>query len=108
MPRVGIEQYEVLEEPVAKTSTGTSNVQTFQPSSGRANAVLISVEGTAARVTFGGAVPGVGVAPGVVIPTGTAPLIYAFAFVQTPQLGPKIQFASNVAGSSIMSVVWLK
>lgn len=108
MPRVLSEQYEVVEEPVAKTSSGTGDVKTFQPSSTRATAVLITIEGTAARVTFGGATPGVGTAPGVVIPVGTAPLIYAFAFVQTPQSGPKIQFASNVAGSSVMSVIWLK
>lgn len=108
MPRVGIEQYEVMEEPVSKSSSGTGNVQSFQPSSGRANAVLITVENTAARVTFGGATPGVGAAPGVVIPTGTAPLIYALPFVQTPQSGPKIQFASNVAGTCVMSVIFLK
>jgi hypothetical protein len=108
MPRVGIEQYAVVEEPNSKTSSGTGNVQTFRPTSERATAVLLTVEGIDARVTFGGATPGVGTGPGVRIPAGTAPLIYVFAFTPGVQLGPIIQFAANSAGNSTMSVIWLK
>lgn len=108
MPRVGIEQYEILEEPSSTASAGTSDIKTVRPTSGRANAVLITVEGVAARVTFGGTSPGVGTGPGVVIPFGTAPLIYAFAFVPGQQSGPVIKFASNTAGVSTMSAIFLK
>lgn len=108
MARVGSEQYEVVEEPNSKTSSGTGNVQSFRPASARATAVLLTVEGVAARVTLGGATPGVTTGPGVVIPAGTAPLIYALAFTPGVQNGPTIQFASNATGSSTMSVIFLK
>lgn len=107
MPRVGSEQYVLAEEPTATTSTGTGDVKTVAPSSLRAIGAWITIEGVAARVTFGGTTPGVTVAPGVVVPAGTPPLFYPFPFTPSTQPGPKIKFASNASGSSIMSVIFV-
>lgn len=107
-PRVLSEQY-VVSENVSGSSTGTSDVKTLMPTSNRAVGVWLTVEGgNAARVTFNGDTPGVGAPPGLLIPTGTPPLFYPFAFTQGTQGGPKLKFASNTAGTSTLSAVFVQ
>ena len=107
MPRVQSEQYEAYEN-VSATSSGTANVQTIRPTSSRAIGAWLTVEGSfAARVTFDGSTPGIGAPPGLVIPTGTAPLLFPLAASATLQPGPTIKFASNGAGTSIVSVMFV-
>jgi hypothetical protein len=108
LPRVASEQYAVIEEPVAKVSTGTGDVQTISPSTYRASGIWLTVEGVAARMTFGGTTPGAGTAPGLLIPVGTPPLFYPFPVERTTSAGtgiPKIKFAANAAGSSTVSYI---
>jgi hypothetical protein len=108
LPRQASEQYAVIEEPVAVTSTGTSDVKTISPSTYRATGIWLTVEGVAARMTFGGTTPGIGTAPGLLIPTGTPPLFYPFPVERTLTAGsgvPKIKFAANAAGSSTVSYI---
>jgi hypothetical protein len=107
MPRVLSEQYEAFEN-VSATSTGTGNVQTLSPTNKRAIGVWLTVEGSfAARVTFDGSTPGVGVPPGLLIPTGTPPLLFPLAASATLQSGSKVKFASNGAGNSIISAMFV-
>lgn len=82
------------------TSTGTANIQTITPPNDAA-ACLITVETTAARITFDGESPGAGAAPGLVFPTALAPV-----FVPLGK-GATIKFASNAAGNSIVQVLFL-
>jgi hypothetical protein len=104
MPRALSEMYQVFEEPTSTTSTGTGDVKTVAPASGkRAVGVWISVETTDARVTFSGATPGVSTGPGIVVKAGASPQFYPFA------IGPNspLKFASNAAGNSLVSVVFV-
>ena len=108
MPRVGSEQY-LAAEHVNASSTGTSDVKTLQPTNQRAVGAWITIEGSfAARVTFDGTTtPGVAAPPGLLIPTGTPPLFYPFPYTPGVQGGAKLKFASNGAGTSTMSVLFV-
>lgn len=102
MPRVGSEQYEALEHASA-TSTGTSDPKTLQPTNKRANGIWITVEGSfAARVTFDGTTPGVGAPPGLLIPTGTPPLLFPLAS-SAGGSGPRVRFSSSGGGNSTLA-----
>ena len=108
MPRVLSEQY-VASENVSASSTSTGDPKTLQPTAFRAVGVWLTVEGSfAARVTFNGDAPGTGAPPGLLIPTGTPPLFYPFAFTQGVQQGPKLKFASNGAGDSTVSAIFVQ
>ena len=74
MPRVGTPLYvpNTTAMAVSTTSTGPTDIKTVTVpimSSG----VFISVETTAARMTFEGTAPGNGTGPGLVFPTGAVP-----------------------------------
>lgn len=104
MPRVLSEQYVVTEEPATKRSTGTGDVQSFRPAK-PCVAVWVTVEGVDARMTFGGATPGVGTGPGVVAKAGAMPQIFPLRL--SPRSSePGIKFAANVAGNCDVSVAF--
>lgn len=104
MPKVGSEQYAVNEEPNSKTSSGTSNVQSFRPIK-KSNGVWITVEGVSARVTFAGATPGAGTGPGLIVIANAPAQFFPFRFSPS-SVEPGIQFVSAVAGSSIVTPVF--
>ena len=107
MPRVLSEQY-VASENASATSTGTGDPKPLQPTAFRAVGVWLTVEGANARVTFNGDTPGTGAPPGLLIPSGTPPLFYPFAFTQGTQLGPKLKFASNTSSASTVSATFVQ
>ena len=80
------------------TSTGTADKKTITAPV-RANAMLISVKTTDARVTFDGVDPGAGIAPGIIVKAGQQP--YLFPFAKT------FEFVSDTAGNSEVNVLWL-
>ena len=108
MPRQGSEMYEVIEEPTSTASTSTSDVKTIKPTDKRAIAVWLSVEGTAARVTFNGTTPGIGTGPGQVIPVGAMPMLFPLAVTPGTQAGPSIKFVSASAGTSTVTPTFVR
>lgn len=89
------------------TSTGTGNIQS-QAAPAHAAKMFVTVLTTAARVTFDGTDPGAGAAPGIVLPAGFAGLL-EFAPKGT-SANPNtivVKHASNAAGNSELSIVWL-
>lgn len=107
MPRVGSEQYVVIDEQAATVSTGTGDVKTLQTTNGRATGVWLTVSGVAARMTFGGATPVAGSGPGLVIPAGTPPLFYPLP-VEKDFSGARIKFVSETAGSASVAPMFVQ
>jgi len=81
------------------TSTGTSDVKTLTPPA-HASSVLITVETTAARVTFDGSAPASG--NGIVIPAGALPLLLPVG------AGATIKVASTAGANSVVDVAWFR
>jgi L,D-peptidoglycan transpeptidase YkuD (ErfK/YbiS/YcfS/YnhG family) len=80
---------------VSQTSTGTADVKTFAALPKNAGGVIVSVETTAARVTFDGTTPDA--THGVAVPVG----VFQFNFGE----GTVIKFASTAGAASIVSVI---
>lgn len=81
---------------VQKTSTGTADTQTATAPA-FAVGCLLTVETTAARVTFDGSTPTS--TNGLVIPAGTTPIFIP--------LGRTIKIRSTAAANSVVNVLWL-
>ena len=81
------------------TSTGTGDVKTLTPP-GDASAALISVETTAARMTFDGSTPAA--ANGHVFPAAQVPQTVLIG------AGSVIKWISTAAANSIVNVTWLR
>jgi hypothetical protein len=80
------------------TSTGTGNVQTATAAVSGARHVLLSVETTAARVTFDGSTPSA--TNGHVIPAGAIPLYLPIGRSSV------LKVASSAGTSSILNITW--
>ncbi len=78
------------------TSTGTANVQTLTVPAG-ANAVLISVETTNARVTSDGTTPSA--TNGLVYQKDASPVFVPLA--------ETIKFVSTAAANSVLNALWI-
>lgn len=100
MPRVG-QAYFVRPDNTAHdtaTSTGTANKQTLVKPAG-ATGMFLSATTTNARCTFSGEDP-VASSLGLVIVAGGAPVYFPFA--------SDIEFVSEAAANSVLSVLWLE
>lgn len=105
MPRASSEMHEILESPVSQSSTGPTDIKTFAPASkNRANGVWVSVETTAARITFDGTAPGNATGPGVVIPAGATPQYFPFPINDARPL----KVASAAAGTSLVTCTFVR
>lgn len=103
MARAGSLVYEPLRggaaHQAAVTSTGVADPKTIPVPAGAA-AAYITVETTAARVTFDGETPDA--THGLVLATG---ILHYVPFVAP---GGNIKFLSAAAGNSVVNVLWLE